>query len=46
MTDLKLFTYNGNQARLIAPYLYISALSCRNYYTTFRDFPLLIPAVL
>ncbi len=38
MTDLSLFTYKKNLARLEAPYMYISALSRRNYHTTFGDF--------
>lgn len=43
MADLNFFTYK-NLARLDAPYLYISALSRRVYYTTFGDLPLLILA--
>ncbi len=40
MTDLSLFTYKKkkNLARLEAPYMYMSALSRRNYHPTFGDF--------
>ena len=45
MTDLKASLHTKkNPARLYAPYLYISALSRRVYYTTFGKFSLLILA--
>lgn len=46
MTDLKVFLYIKNLARLYISYLDTSALFYHVYYTTFRKFFLLILAII